>query len=136
MEFNIRKLNSSDYDDILVDWWKDWGWEPPQKDFLPEDGEGGLIVLDKDIPVCAGFIYITNSKVSWINWIVSNKKYSIRNKRTKAFNLMIKTLIDAASKNNKKFVFANNNNMYLINRYLNLGFVKGCTNSTELIYNL
>ena len=32
MEFNIRKLNPSDYDDVLVGWWKDWGWTPPAKD--------------------------------------------------------------------------------------------------------
>ena len=74
MEFNIRKLNSTDYKDILVGWWEDWGWEPPAKDFLPDDGEGGLIVLDNDTPVCAGFIYITNSKVAWVDWIISNKK--------------------------------------------------------------
>ena len=41
MEFNIRKLNSTDYDNILVEWWKDWGWDAPAKDFLPDDGEGG-----------------------------------------------------------------------------------------------
>ena len=39
MEFNIRKLNSTDYDSVLVGWWKDWGWELPAKDFLPDDGE-------------------------------------------------------------------------------------------------
>ncbi len=64
MEFDIRKLNSTDYDEVLVGWWKDWGWEPPAKDFLPDDGEGGFLVLDEDIPVCAGFIYVTNSKVA------------------------------------------------------------------------
>ena len=76
MEFNIRKLNSTDYDNTLVGWWKDWGWEPPAKDFLPDDGESGLIVLDNDVPVCAGFIYITNSKAAWVDWIISNKKYT------------------------------------------------------------
>ena len=64
MEFNIRKLNSTDYDEILVKWWNDWGWKAPAREFLPEDGEGGIILFDGDIPVCAGFMYITNSKVA------------------------------------------------------------------------
>ena len=27
------------------------------KDFLPDNGKGGLIVYDDKTPVCAGFIY-------------------------------------------------------------------------------
>ena len=62
--FDIKQLQEGDYEKILVNWWNDWGWEPPQKDFLPEDGKGGMIVYDGDTPVCAGFIYVTNSKVA------------------------------------------------------------------------
>ena len=71
MEFNIRQLEYQDYN-TLVEWWSDWGLDSPDRDFLPEDGIGGLIITDGDIPVCAGFIYNTNSKVAWIDWIVSN----------------------------------------------------------------
>ena len=48
----VRQLNESDYDDILVKWWNDWAWAAPQRDFLPENGTGGLIVFDGDEPVC------------------------------------------------------------------------------------
>ena len=58
----VRKLNSEDYDSILVKWWKDWRWTAPPKDFLPNNGEGGFIVYDKGTPVCAGYMYVTNSK--------------------------------------------------------------------------
>ena len=81
MKFNIRKLNSLDYDSILVKWWKDWRWTAPPKDFLPENGEGGFIVYDNDIPVCAGYIYMTNSKVGWCDWIISNFEYKNKKKR-------------------------------------------------------
>jgi hypothetical protein len=84
MEFTIRQLNKYDYNSILIDWWKDWRWEAPPKDFLPDDGSGGYIVYDGDIPVCAGFIYITNSKVGWCDWIISNFNYKDRKKRKKA----------------------------------------------------
>ena len=45
MEFNIKELNPSDYEDVLVGWWKDWDWQPPPKDFLPNDGVGGLMAV-------------------------------------------------------------------------------------------
>ena len=75
MNFTIRELNETDYESILVGWWKDWRWTPPPKDFLPDGGKGGFIVYDGDIPVCAGYIYITNSKVGWCDWIISNINY-------------------------------------------------------------
>ena len=131
MEFNIRQLNPSDYEDVLVGWWKDWGWEAPAKDFLPENGEGGLMVLDNDKPVCAGFIYITkNSKVVWIEWIISDKNH--REKRKESLSLLINKLTEVGKINNMKYVFANNNNRFLIETYLNLDFHKGSI-STELI---
>ena len=73
--FDIRPLQENDYDEILVKWWEDWGWEPPQKDFLPDNGKGGIMVLDGDIPICAGFMYVTNSRVAWVDWIVSIKQF-------------------------------------------------------------
>ena len=39
----IRKLLKSDYK-TLEKWWKAWDWPPIKKDFLPEDGESGLMV--------------------------------------------------------------------------------------------
>ena len=130
MEFNIRKLNPSDYDDILVGWWKDWGWTPPAKDFLPENGEGGFIVLDKDTPVCAGFLYITNSSVAWVEWIISNKNY--KKSRAEALDLLLDRLILTTNKLKMKYVFATNDNKSLINKFINKGFKKG-SNTTELI---
>ena len=75
MQLNIIPLEHYHYDTVLVQWWKDWGWVPPKRDILPNDGTGGMMVLDGKIPVCAGFMYATNSKVAWVDWIISNKQY-------------------------------------------------------------
>ena len=41
---NIRRLTDNDWD-TLVSWWDNWPkWKAPVKDFLPENGKGGLIV--------------------------------------------------------------------------------------------
>ena len=130
MEFNIRKLNPSDYEDVLVKWWKDWNFEPPSKSFLPDQGKGGLMVLLNEKPVCAGFIYFTNSKVSWIEWIISDKKHRV--KRKECLRMLIENLTSVSKKNGMEYIFANNNNRFLIDTYLNLDFKKGNI-STELI---
>ena len=75
MALHARLLTPTDYDTILVQWWSDWGWTAPARDFLPEGGLSGVMVLDEDTPVCAGFFYTTNSKAAWVDWIISNKEY-------------------------------------------------------------
>ena len=53
MALHARLLTPTDYDTILVQWWSDWGWTAPARDFLPEGGLSGVMVLDEDTPVCA-----------------------------------------------------------------------------------
>ena len=133
MDLIIRELSETDYDDILVGWWKQWGWEPPQRDFLPNDGKGGIIVCDGDIPICAGFMYLTNSKVAWVDWIISNKEYTNKLQRKDAIKLLVSALTEICKKSGSKYIFSNNNNNSLIEHFINIGYTKGCTNSTELI---
>ena len=40
MQLNIIPLEHHHYDTVLEKWWKDWGWVPPKRDFLPNDGTG------------------------------------------------------------------------------------------------
>ena len=75
MELSKRRLQHDDYDTI-VKWWKSWpDWEPLARNLLPENGTGGYIVEKGEIPIVAGFLYTTNSKVGWMEWVISNKKY-------------------------------------------------------------
>ena len=135
MKFNVRVLSENDYDDILVHWWKDWKWTPPVKDFLPLNGLGGIMIEWQETPVCAGFIYSTNSKVAWIDWVVSNKNFREKPHRKDALHLLVQTLTDVAINAKNKYVYAHNNNINLINTFINNGYLKGSI-STELIKNL
>jgi hypothetical protein len=129
----VRQLNANDYDDILVGWWKDWGLDAPSRDFLPDDGTSGLIVFDGDEPVCAGFMYTMNAKVAWVEWIVSSKTSRKKPARKECIDLLIYTLTQVCKIKGAKYVFSNNNNKNLIESFTNNGYIKGCTNSTELI---
>ena len=130
---DIRKLVSSDYDDILVGWWKDWRWEPPTRDFLPDNGVGGFIVYDEDVPVCAGFMYITNSKVGWSEFIVSNINYRDKEKRNEALDLLIQSISIVLSDVGCRYVYTSLKNKSLVNAYARNGFVKGSEGCTEMV---
>ena len=131
MKFNVRKLSPTDYDDILVGWWKEWKWTPPTRDFLPENGEGGFLVLDGDVPVCAGFIYITNSKVAWCEFIISNPKY--QGHRREALTLLIDTINELCVSLDMKFIYALIKNKSLMGVYSDLGYNQADSYTTEMI---
>ena len=133
MELYIRELNETDYDDILVGWWNQWGWKPPKSDFLPNNGKGGVIVFDGDIPVCAGFMYLTNSKVAWVDWIISNKEYTHKPQRKDAIQLLVSSLTDICKKAGSKYCYALIKNQSLIGVYEKLGYTKGDSYTSEMI---
>ena len=134
MIFDIKILKSNDYDDTLVKWWEDWGWTPPPKDFLPQEGTGGMMVLDPDgTPICAGFIYITNSKVCLIEFIVSNKKYRKKPHRKNAMGLLIETLTNFSKRNGAKYCYSLLKHKSLMSTFEYLGYVKGDSNTYEMI---
>ena len=134
MILDVRFLEEDDYDNILSKWWLDWGWSsPPSRAFLPKDGTGGMIVYEGDTPICAGFVYETNSKCAWVEWIVSNRQYREKPNRYIAIQLLIGNLTDLCDIKGFKYIYSNNNNKHLIEHFKKQGFIVGSTNSTELI---
>ena len=133
MALIIRPLNENDYDTILCDWWRNWGWEPVERDFLPDNGKGGLIVFDGEEPVCAGYIYTTNSKVAWVDWIISSESYRKKPQRRDAIKLLIETLTNICRNTRHKYSYALIKNQSLVNIYEDLGYEKGDSYSSEMI---
>ena len=93
MELSIRKLKESDWDTLVDLWnmWPDWYKSHPTQALLPENGTGGLIVEKNGTAIIAGFIYTTNSKIGWMEWIVSNADYR-ESDRKEATKLLISGL--------------------------------------------
>lgn len=133
MELIVRPLNENDYQETLVNWWVQWNWSAPAKDFLPDDGKGGVIVYDGDTPICAGFIYVTNSRVAWVDWIISNKEYRIKDKRREAIRLLISSLSNICKNTGSKYGYALIKNKSLIKTYEDLGWSKGDGYTSEMI---
>jgi hypothetical protein len=129
----VRALKEDDYEKILTKWWRQWGWRAPMRDFLPADGTGGIMVLDGDVPVCAGFMYITNSKVAWVDWIISNKEYTDRSTRKQALKTLVETLTNMSKSTGAKYVYALIKNESLIKTYEDVGYLKGDSYTHEMI---
>lgn len=127
-----RIVKEDDYNNILCGWWKDWRWTPPPFDFLPKTG----VIVSKDgVDVCAGFIYFTNSKVAWLEFIVSNFNYREKD-RGEIINFTINILSELAKDNGFNYLYASLKNKSLIERYKENGFEQGDSNCQEMIRNI
>jgi len=133
MSLYARILTKEDYDNTLVKWWSDWGWSAPSREFLPNDGEGGIIIYDDEDPVCAGFMYVTNSKAAWVDWIISSKTYNKKPQRKEALSMLIETLTTACQNMGFKYVYALIKHPSLINVYKEVGYIDGDTYTKEMI---
>jgi len=129
MEFNVRAIESGDYENTLVKWWKDWGWQAPPEDFLPETG---VMISKGNVDICAGFIYLTNSKVALTEFVVSNKDYKDKD-RGEAIDLLIDCIAELANENGYKYAHVILKNKSLLGRYKEAGYLESDTNVIEMI---
>jgi hypothetical protein len=128
----VRMLIPSDYDAILSPWWESWNWTAPAKDMLPEDGSGGVIVSKNGENICAGFLYFTNSKTAWLEYVVSNKEYR-DNDRREAIEFLINCLTSIANDKGYKYIYTSLKSAPLVLRYEACGFIKGDAKCQEMI---
>lgn len=132
MELNIRRLKDSDWE-TLVSWWNDWpDWVNPPKDFLPENGTGGLMVEKNNKPIVAGFLYFTNSTAVLLEWVVSDPDYKEKDKK-KAIELLILSAENVCIESGKKYMFSIGRNNSLIKTHKKMGWKVDNKPSYELI---
>ncbi len=132
MELNIRRLTENDWS-FLPKWWEQWPkWKTPSRDALPDNGLGGLIVEKKGKPIIAGFIYTTNSKGVWFEWLISDPQYR-DNDRQEALELLIKGAENVCKSQGYKYILFIGRHSNLINTFKSLGWSADESPSYELI---
>lgn len=119
---SIEIFKETDYP-TLYSWWTDHGWSPVPFNMLPKTG----FVVDN---ICAGFIYITDSQLCHMEWIISDPN-SDKEKRDVALNTLIDTLCMVAKEYNCKAVFTTAKQKVLIERLKHHGFT---TTDTEMVH--
>ena len=128
---NMRKLTESDYE-ALCEWWKAWKWPPVEKDFLPDNGTGGYVIEKDGLMIVAGFVYITNSKVALLEWIISNPEYRETDSDT-AITCLIRAIETLIKDWGYKYVFSVGRTKALIERHKKLGYHVDETTSHEIV---
>ena len=129
-ELQCRNLKESDWD-TLVSWWKWWRWTVMPKDFLPDNGKGGIIIEKDHVPIVAGFLYETNSSVMILEWIVSNPSYKEHDRKL-AVELLIKEAENLAKANNYKYMFSIGRNKHLLETHEKLDWTIDKKSSHEI----
>lgn len=134
MDLKIRKLTDEDFN-TLNEWWRDNRFPTPPKDALPENGTGGIMIHKNGVDICAGFIYFTNSKIMWIEYIVANFDYR-ETDRKHAINVLISELCGIGKRKGFKYAYTSLKNENLIKRFEEVGFTKAYSNTTEMVVTL
>ena len=133
-ELVFRSLKKEDYE-IICEWWKWWRWPIISRDMLPDNGESGFLIEKNNIPIVSGFLYITNSKVVLLEWIVSNPKYR-EDDREEAIELLINSVEQLCINMGTKYIFSVGRNKHLIETHKKLGWSVDKKSSYEIIKKL
>jgi len=117
-----RQLTDSDWE-TLKSWWAAWpDWPvPPAKDFLPQDGKGGIMIEKDKRPIVAGFLYQTNSKGILLEWIISDPDYRDADRDT-AVEMLISQAEQISINMGYKYMFTIGRNPDLTKKHEKLGW--------------
>ena len=134
-ELNFRSLREEDYE-IICEWWR-WWWKDKtiEKDILPDDGKGGFILEKNNEPIACGFLYLTNSKTSFLGWVVSNPKYKQKD-RKEIIKLLIHNMEEFSRELGYKYIITVCSNKHLIDMHKDLNWATNKKPSYEIIKNL
>jgi hypothetical protein len=128
---NTRTLTSFDYE-ILSEWWKAWGWPVMVKDMLPDNGTGGIMIENKGENIVAGFLYWSNSKLVWLDWIISNPNAD-KKIRKQAIEMLILTAEQMVKDAGSKYMMSISRSSSLLKIHEKIGWSVDKTPSHEMI---
>lgn len=121
--FNLR----TDYSEVAT-WWKAHGWPEIPPEALSPTG----FVVDG---ICAGWFYKTDSKLSWIEWVVSNPSVEPE-VRGAGLDALMGRLIEEGRRLGFSSMFSSISNKRLIERYKKHGFIETETGMSNMIRRL
>ena len=85
-KYNSRPIEVEDYA-ILMKWWKSYdGIEIPDSSILPNNGLGGFLIEKEGKMIAAAYLYLTNSAVGYIDFLISDPNYKNKDK----YNMIMK----------------------------------------------
>lgn len=106
---DVKRVVASDYEE-LCKWWNFWKFPPMPIDCLPTTG---VMVYDGLKNLAACFIYSSDSKVCWLEFIVANPDGS-KEERKEAIETLLVSAKTMALSMGFKIIFTSCKNPFLI----------------------
>ena len=124
----IKKFKTNEEKNIL-NWWNDWGLKTPDIECLPKKG---YVVTYNNIKVAAGYLYYTNAKIAYVDFVISNINYREKN-RNDLITALIDYMVNKALKKGCKFVWATKSNKNIVEKVKKLKY-KVLDKKHDIIY--
>ena len=86
-DITIRPIKEEDYK-VINSWWKKIKKSPPPRRLLPENGLHGLMACKNNKPVVCTYLYLTNSKFGYCDYMISDIDYKGRDRYDIILELM------------------------------------------------
>lgn len=112
------------YKDVST-WWNTHKWPVIPLAMLPPTG----FVIEG---VCAGWLYLTDSPIALLEWVVANPNTPV-DERGQGLDALVARLKEEAKARGKSFVFMTAKNERLINRLEKHGFQRTDEHMTNLL---
>lgn len=129
--FEVVSYEKERHRSYLESYWKEYGWPVVPEEILPKIG---LVVQNSNnIPLCAGFIYRTDSIMCLFEWIIADPKLD-KELRAKALILLITKVKDVIVKLGFKHIITQTKNKGLIDKLKNSGFKETDVGMSNMIY--
>lgn len=129
---NARKFDLSRDYDILFDWWYAHNSFPPKPEHLSTTG---IVVEVEDKPVCAGFLYKTDSKICILEFVVCDPG-AAKKARDQGLSHLIEEVKIWAVKEGYTLIYNSSKFGKFINRLQDAGFVIVDTDMKHCFYEV
>ena len=117
-----------DYD-MLCKWWEGHGSYAPQVQQLPSTG----IIVESDKPLCAGFLYNTDSTICVMEFYVCDPLLE-KEERDKGLEYLIHLLKGIAINRGYEVIYTSTGIQKFIGRLKEKGFEEADKNQTHMFY--
>ena len=117
-KLNIRKIEEKDYE-FINKWWQEVQLDTISREILPMNGLGGLII-EKEKPIAVSYLYLTNSKVAYVDNLIVNPSYNNKD-RFKVVSTLIEACARLAKQTGCIYIWAMSNSRGVLQRCKNLG---------------
>ena len=128
----FRKIVEEDWK-VIPTWYDqrpDWTMMP--REAYPGNGLSGIIACKDDKPVAVGFVYLANSTIAFLDWIISDKEYREED-RDEIVKQLILELEGYAKDNGHNICYSIGRHEKLIEKHKELGWWVNDHHSYELI---